>query len=356
MKQFVKNTDFKDQKNNPYKVVSLFSGCGGKDLGVIGGFEYLGKYYGKNNLEIIFSNDFEKNACNTYEHNFKKPIICDDIANIKCSEFPDADIVIGGFPCQDFSVAGNRKGFDTERGQLYLQMKRVVDKVRPFVFVAENVEGMTNLEGNKTINKIINDFAESGYVVEYHLFNAADYGVPQSRKRVIIIGVREDIYNGIIPYPKATHSNNGKKEKWVTSFEAIDDLWSLLDKDIVANHTTKNYSKAKFYLGKKTQGNIQIDPNKPSPTIRAEHHGNIEGHYRSIDGTIGNPDMKSWRRLTIRECARIQTFPDDFIFPNSTSAAYKEIGNAVPPVFAWHIFRRVANYLEELNIKSQVKQ
>jgi DNA (cytosine-5)-methyltransferase 1 len=337
------------KKEKSFKVISLFSGCGGKDLGVIGGFEIFKQNYGTNNFNIVYANDIESHACKTYKHNFKHEIENADIQNVDANKLPKADIVIGGFPCQDFSLAGNREGLNSSRGLLYLHMKRVIDKVKPNVFVAENVEGLTNLNGDETLEKIKTDLKSSGYNVEHHLFNASDYGVPQSRKRVIIIGIKKTLLTEpIVPYPIATHSNNGLVS-WMTSKSAIDDLWDALGKDKFFNHSVNDYSKAKFYPGRKMQGNLRIDPNRPSPTIRSEHHGNIEGHYRTLNDT-DTDDMSQWRRLTIRECARLQTFPDNFEFPVSSSSAYKEIGNAVPPVFSWHIFRALNLFL----IKSKI--
>ena len=327
-----------------YKVVSLFSGCGGMDLGFEGGFTYLNKKYKSNPFEIIYSNDFEKKACETYNYNFKNKIVCDDIHNINENDIPDCDIVIGGFPCQDFSLAGKRKGFNSQRGQLYKEMLRIVNSKKPKVFVAENVEGISiNIENSSPLLKIIDEFRNIGYKVDYQLFNTADYEVPQTRKRIIIIGVRDDL--NIEPcFPKPKLSSN----KWITAKEAIDDLWDKMDTDYVKNHTSNDYSKAKFSENGKGQGNRQIEADKPSITIRAEHHGNIEGHYRST-----NPDdptnKKYWRRLSIRECARIQSFPDNFIFPCAASSAYKQIGNAVPPVFGWYIANNVLNILKNID-------
>lgn len=329
--------------NKKYKVVSLFSGCGGMDLGFEGGFTYLNKKYKSNPFEIIYSNDFEKKACETYNYNFNNKIICDDINNINEKDIPECDIVIGGFPCQDFSLAGKRKGFNSQRGQLYKQMLRVVKSKMPKIFVAENVEGISiNIENSSPLLKIIDEFKNAGYKVNYQLFNTADYEVPQMRKRIIIIGVREDLK--ILPkFPKPILSSNN----WITAKEAIDDLWDKIDSDYVNNHTSKDYSKAKFSENGKGQGNRQIEADKPSITIRAEHHGNIEGHYRSTKPE--EPDNKNyWRRLSIRECARIQSFPDSFIFPCAASSAYKQIGNAVPPVFAWHIANNVLEILKDI--------
>lgn len=326
--------------NKVFTIVSLFSGCGGKDLGFLGNFNIFGKHYEKNNYKIIWANDISKHACDTYRHNFKHDIICDNIKNIDINTIPKADIVIGGFPCQDFSTAGLRKGLIVERGQLYLEMKKVIEHCKPLAFVAENVEGLTNINGNnETIELIKKDFTKCGYDVTYNLFNAADYGVPQTRKRVFIIGIRKDM-NKTICFPEPVRNQFSKTKPWLTSKEAIDDLWGKLDDPSIFNHTTRDVSGAKFYEGKKMQGNCRISADKPSVTIRAEHHGNIEGHYRT--NKPDNPsDITGWRRLSVRECARIQTFPDSFRFKGAATYTYKQIGNAVPPVLGWYIARAV---------------
>lgn len=326
---------------NKYTIVSLFSGCGGMDLGFLGGFTYLDKFYESNPFEIVFSNDIDKSACETHNYNFKDKCVCEDINKIDVDKIPSGDIVLGGFPCQDFSLAGKRKGFNSERGQLYKSMLSIVKKIKPKIFVAENVEGIKcNIDNSSPLNQIVKDFTSVGYNTKFKLLNAADYGVPQTRKRIIIIGVRSDL--NISPnFPKPVLSN----QDWVSAKEAIDDLWDKLDKENVSNHTIKDFSKAKFSKG---QGNRQIEADKPSITIRAEHHGNIEAHYRSLDPN--NPlDKEKWRRLSVRECARLQSFPDDFVFPCAASSAYKQVGNAVPPVLAWHISKTV---LDLLNVAS----
>jgi DNA (cytosine-5)-methyltransferase 1 len=324
---------------NNYRLVSLFCGCGGLDLGFVGNFEVLNKKYKKNKIDVVYANDFNDSACKTYNYNFEHKCECRDVCQINESELPECDIVIGGFPCQDFSLAGNRKGFAAERGVLYKQMLRIVEAKRPKVFVAENVEGiMLELDGIVPIEIIKKDFSSIGYKVKYQLFNTADYGVPETRKRVIIVGVRDDI-NKEYEYPKKTCKN------WISVKTAIDDLWDKLGTGEVPNHSFKDYSKAKFYPGGHGQGNRKLCPNIPSITIRAEHHGNIEGHYRTLDDS--DPEnVKNWRRLSVRECARIQTFPDNFVFPCGASSAYRQIGNAVPPVFGWHIAKSITDFLD----------
>lgn len=323
----------------PLKVISLFSGCGGMDLGFRGGFSVFGKKYESNPYEIVFANDIVERACQTYEYNFKHTPHCGDIKDLDYSVLPAADVVIGGFPCQDFSLAGKRKGLSADRGRLYVEMKKIIEHCKPLAFVAENVDGIRkSSKGNDTsaLEIILDDFRSIGYTVVYKALNAADYGVPQNRIRVIIVGIRNDL-NKKMNYPIANYGEN-KNSPWLTSKDAIDDLWGLIDKTDIQNHTSKDYSKAKFYPGKTMQGNCQIKADKPAPTIRSEHHGNIEGHYRT--NNPDNPaDVAGWRRLSVRECARLQSFPDEFVFSVASSDAYKQIGNAVPPVLAWHIAR-----------------
>lgn len=311
-----------------FKVVSLFSGCGGLDLGFEGDFEFLGKRYYKTNFKVIYANDIEPKACDTFEKNFGIKPVCGDIKNLlegTLSPIPDCDIVTGGFPCQDFSLAGKRRGFTSERGRLYKSMKRVIEMKQPKMFVAENVKGLMNLKN--ALETIKKDFSETkpSYIVTHKLFNAADYGVPQKRERVLIFGVRKDIHERlgdlVIPDPPL------EQKTWVTAEQAIGDL-------INNNKVTHQdqYSKARNY-GSHAQGNKAIKRDRPSVTIRAEHHGNIEFHYSEE------------RRLSVRECARLQSFPDTFEFIGAPSSTYKQIGNAVPPVLAWHVSQIIQAYL-----------
>lgn len=321
-------------KGDNLKVISLFSGCGGMDLGFRGEFNVFGKHFEKNPYDIVFANGIIKRTCDTYIHNFGQKPYNGDIRELDYTLLPDADIVIGGFPCQDFSLAGKRKGLTTERGKLYLEMKKIIEYSSPMAFVAENVDGIRkNKTGNDTsaLNVILDDFRNLGYTVVYNVLNAVDYGVPQNRIRVIIVGIKSELHK-YMKFPNPTVIS------YMSAKEAIHDLWEIIDKTSIKNHTYSDYSKAKFYPGRNMQGNCHIKADKPAPTIRSEHHGNIEGHYRTTKP--GNPDdVTGWRRLSVRECARLQSFPDDFEFPVSPTDAYKQIGNAVPPLLAWHIAR-----------------
>lgn len=342
-------------------IVSLFSGVGGMDLGFIGGFDYLGKHYEANPFQIVFANDIFKQAAEVYEYNFNHEVSQKDITKLNLDDITDEDedidIVLGGFPCQTFSYSGKRDGLSDPRGQLYKEMIRVINHFKPKIFIAENVDGIRNskknIEGSNVdksaLDHILEEFEDNGYNVQYHVLNSADYGIPQLRRRVIIMGIRKDL--GTLDhqyYPEPTHSNdeNSIKLKWLTAKDGIEDLWDMIDKTPIPNHTYRDYSKAKFYPGKKMQGNNRINADRPSPTIRAEHHGNIEAHYNY--NNKNEDDMSGWRRLSVRECARLQSFPDDFNFVASASSSYKMIGNAVPPVLAWHIARAVLYTLEKI--------
>lgn len=325
------------------------------DRGFEGGFTIFGQHYARNPFDVVHASDLSKPTTTVYNANFTHHSQHQDINTLDVSTLPDADIVIGGFPCQPFSLSGSRQGFDDEkgRGQLYLQMKRVIDHVRPKMFIAENVDGLRSKKDDADVyalNKIVEDFSSDGYDVEFRVLKAVDYGVPQTRVRIIIIGKRKDLI-GSIRYPAPTHSKNSETDgllPYRTTFDAISDLEALLDSaGAPQNHTTKDYSKAKFYPGKTSQGNAKEKANKPAHTVRAEAHGNQYAHYNSVDADPANPDMTTWRRLTVRECARIQTFPDSFIFPVAQSEAHKQIGNAVPPVLAWFVAQSIIATLTE---------
>ena len=401
------------------RVLSLFSGCGGMDIGFEGNFKclkrsintdihpnWIKENHGKwvkvedTGFETVFANDIRPDAKSAWVSYFSSMYenandiyhiesIVDLVKKAQAGEkvFPEnIDIVTGGFPCQDFSVAGKRKGFNSDkshnggkldvdeptvenRGQLYMWMKEVVTLVQPAIFIAENVKGLTTLEDVKEV--IEHDFAnaaDGGYlVIPARVLHAANYGVPQSRERVIFYGFKRnalkdsaiealaDLINNpeYDPYPLATHNFNTVGENlapFVTCREALE---GLEEPEVTTDIAQTKYSKAKYM--KKGQGNIEIKLDSISPTIRSEHHGNIE--FRRLSEENGGTHIEELeagleqRRLTIRECARLQTFPDDyqFILPKtpqnksvSASEAYKIIGNAVPCVLGYNIAMRLS--------------
>jgi len=314
------------RKNKKYKVVSLFAGCGGLDLGFKGGFSFLDKNYRTLSFDMVWANDLDENACLTFRRNLGDQIIAGDINRILASgnSLPrKADVVLGGFPCQDFSHAGKRRGFSADRGILYQSMAEVIKRTKPKLFVAENVRGLLTMDHGEAFKAIVDYFEKLGYRVASQLYTAADYEVPQKRERVLIVGTKK----GVLPsfdHPKPKL----KKDKWIPLKKAIGDL----EHEVEGARPNHYWSKARKNKG---QGNSTVSQNKPGPTMRAEHHGNIEWHWNEK------------RRLSAREAARIQSFPDDFVFHPSTSSAYRQIGNAVPPVMAWHIAKHVQSFLDK---------
>lgn len=305
--------------SKPTTVVSLFSGCGGMDLGLIGGFDFLGKHYAKTGFEIIWANEISPAACKTYRENFGDYIVEGDIGeeieNIPAS----ADIVVGGFPCQDISINGKMLGVNGKRSSLYTYIVEAVRRVKPKVFIAENVGGLLLKQNEYSLNKILEDFNSLGYNLNYQLYHAEDYGVPQTRERVIFVGTQKGLPTFVPPKPSVFAP--------VTAYEALHDLEEH-PQDKAFSHI---WSKAKV---SGEQGNRRLLANRPGYTMRAECHGNIQFHY-----TLP-------RRISMREAARIQSFPDSFLFPCGLRETERQIGNAVPPVLAWHIANAVKNVIE----------
>lgn len=386
------------------RLLSLFSGCGGMDIGFEGGFICHRKSVPRNwinqgtedwvelkrtGFDTVFANDIMKEAKLAWNQYMNRPDVyhLDSIVDIVKAHnngekvFPDnIDIVTGGFPCQDFSVAGKRKGFDSAkshngekrdddtpseetRGKLYFWMKQVIDIVKPKMFIAENVKGLVSLGDVKDI--IQKDFASAdgnGYIVfNPKVLHAGDYGVPETRERVFFIGVRKDAlrkealealesenipqeYN---PYPEPTHRYTTNNEALLPPVTCRDVFGFLKEPEESNDASQQKYSKAR-YLGKHSQGQSEIKLDGLGPTIRSEHHGNIEYRRLSLEhgGKYADELARGLieRRLTPRECALIQTFPPDYTFVScdiSASSAYKVIGNAVPPVLAYNIAQRL---------------
>ena len=408
-------------KKNTLKVLSLFAGAGGMDLG----FKNAG-------YDIVWANDVDPDSVKTYKKNIGDHIILGDIEKIKNNKIPaNIDVVIGGFPCQGFSIANKSRHIDDSRNKLYKQMLRIIRDKKPKYFVAENVGGILTLGKGAVIQKIIKDFKSIGYKVDYKILNAADYGVPQTRKRVFIIGNRLGLEN---PYPKQTHEIPSSKkntlfgnmfEKQITTKKAINFLSKVpltnktiyVNNRVIHNHVGdtnvhdefwgRKYDVDQFdicdYL-KKWRKKAGISTKKVD-----EHFGyaHTAGHWFRKDnnsGSIPNPDdwrglkkllgfdnkydkqvttlvkkkiqfeqslrISNWdtpsdtltatspeihvnlkRRLSVRECAILQTFPDDFIFEGATfRSMHKQIGNAVPVLLAEMIAKKIKQVLMSKNI------
>jgi DNA (cytosine-5)-methyltransferase 1 len=304
-----------------FRVVSLFSGCGGMDLGFRGGFQVFGREYTSLPFKVIWANDISAAACRTYRRNLDNVIVEGDIWQQLARLPKRADVVIGGFPCQDVSINGKLAGVNGgTRSGLYRAMIEVITRCKPKVFVAENVKGLIQRYNRENLAKVVSDLSELGYNLSYNLYLAADYEVPQMRQRVFIVGTAQGVKPFRPPWPVLT------KDRWMNSKEAIGDLESVAESPEI-NHI---WSRAQRSA---EQGNRKIKAYKPADTIRAECHGNIQYHY-SLP-----------RRLSMREAARIQSFPDEFIFDAKLRETERQIGNAVPPVLAWHIARAVRDCL-----------
>lgn len=299
----------------------MFSGCGGMDLGFKGGFTFLGKRYEALPFKIIWANDINKYACMTYRHNLKEDIFCGDVWDYIHTMPSSADVIIGGFPCQDISVNnGKGQGIKGARSGLYKAIVQAIINVRPRIFIVENVKGLLMRKNQQSLEKVISDFGALGYKLAYQLYQAASYGVPQSRERVLIVGTLPGPHE-FSPPPAILDEC-----EWVTASEAIQDLEGMPENQ-QNNHIWSRANKSP------EQGNRRLDPNKPGYTIRAECHGNIQFHYNLS------------RRISMREAARLQSFPDDFIFQAKLRETERQVGNAVPPLLAWHMANSVKQYL-----------
>ena len=425
-----------------YKVLSLFSGAGGLDLG-----------FKNSGFEIIWANDFLEDAVNTYKKNIGDHIVFGDIKKIPNSSIPNnADIVIGGFPCQGFSVANNKRSMEDKRNFLYKEMLRIIDDKRPKFFLAENVKGIMSMDGGKVIEMIKNDFIKIGYKVDAQVLNAAEYGIPQARERIVIIGNNLGVEN---PYPKKSHyisdttkekeklqamtteqaigflsniklskkpielnSDIIKKHILKTNINSEENFFDMLgmdkynDKQVIYNHIAATNVEDKFW-GRKYEVNqhdicdyLKYWRDKSGWTTKAvdDHFGYAytAGHWFRKDnksGSIPKPDdwwelkkilgfddtydkvvttfiekeirfeqslrITNWdrpsdtitatspeihinkkRRLSVRECAILQTFPINYEFSGSLNKMYTQIGNAVPVKLAELISKGIKNSLD----------
>lgn len=317
-----------------YKVVSLFSGCGGADLGIIGDFEFNGKKYDANPFELEYAVDIDQKALNTHKLNFNcSDVVCGDICDIESSEIPDHDVLVGGFPCQSFSTVNPTKDPFDDRANLYKQMVRIAKDKQPKVFIAENVKGLLTLHKGQIINKIIKAFEDAGYTVKKQLIRCADYGVPQKRERVIIVGIRNDIKMEY-EYPEAPNADN-----WVPLSVAVPKLAIEEKKYYFSERAVQGMKNAKNNMKRGLAQNL----NEPSLTVTS-HLAKVSLNSRD-PVLLVNPEKELYRRFTPREAARIQSFPDTFQFAGSETDAYRQIGNAIPPVMFWYIARSVLPYL-----------
>jgi DNA (cytosine-5)-methyltransferase 1 len=329
------------------RLISLFSGCGGMDLG-----------FKKAGFNIVWANDFDKDAQAVYSLNLGK-IDGRDILDINEKEIPNGDILVAGFPCQPFSNAGNRKGVHDSRGLLYKECLRIIQEKNPKVIVFENVKGLLSskyIDGRNLTDVIIADLENIngvGYEVIYQLVNSSDYGVPQNRQRVFFVGIRKDLgikfsfpqkhvkknlsLKNILDIPEGVENN----VDWAFSPQALAMIEFIPEggswKDVPYEHLAPRFQKIRDNMKK------YHSPNFYRRFSRNEICGTMTASAQPENCGIIHPTEN--RRYTVREVARIQSFPDDFKFitdsPKNITAMYKVIGNAVPTILAYNIAKSI---------------
>ena len=305
------------------------------DLGVIGGFTYLEKEYCENPFEIVYSVDNDEYCTKIYNDNFNHKCIVKDVRDINIDDIPQFDMLIGGFPCQSFSISAQnppRLGYKDERGMLFFEMVKILKARRPRFFIAENVKGILSANKGQAFPMIIKEFSDAGYTVIHKLLNSSEYGVPQKRERVIIIGFREVEDFSKFHFPaKVKHS-----ERKV--------LGDVID-------TESDRDEALFFSEKAVAGMLAVREkmNKGRAMSLTEPCNTISAHLAKVSLNSTDPVFMvgdRYRRFSTREAARIQSFPDDFKLASvSHIRQYKAIGNAVPPVLMWHIVHALQKVL-----------
>ena len=333
---------YKINKSNltKYNGIELFSGCGGMALG----FKNSGI-----NSELLV--EIDKDSCETLSLNFKNTeIICDDIANVDFKKFLNTvDIVAGGFPCQAFSYAGKSKGFEDTRGTLFFDFARCVKEAMPKVAIGENVRGLISHDKGRTLSTMVRTLEDLGYNVQYKLLLAQYFNVPQKRERVFIVATRKDLPNTyrypeeleyFVPLeialqdcPPSEGQEYPKRKKEIMDMVPQGGYWKDLPIEI-----QKEYMKGSFYLGGGKTGTARrLSMKEPSLTLVTSP---AQGQTERCHPTETRP-------LSIRESARIQTFPDNWKFSGSLASQYKQIGNAVPVNLAYHVGKSVIKYLKD---------
>ncbi len=325
------------------KTASLFCGCGGMDLGLSGGFKYLGKTYKKNPFNIVYAVDNDPYSAAIYNNNFNHKCFVKDIKNVISEEVPDHDLLIGGFPCKSFSIVAQnppRLGYKDDRGKLFFEMVRILKEKQPRFFVAENVKGLLSANKKKAFPMIIKEFEKAGYYVKYKVLIATNFGVPQKRERVFIMGFRnfDDFLH--FQFPNAVEQQKAVLGDVVNINEPVDEKYFFSERAVAGMLRVRE---------KMNKGRV-MDLDKPCNTI-SSHLAKV-----SLNGT--DPVLfynNRYRRFTPREAADIQSFPKDFSFEGvSEHRQYIAIGNAVPPVLMWHISQSLNRLLKNSYEKKEV--
>lgn len=323
-------------------IISLFAGAGGMDLG-----------FKKAGFNIILANEYDKTIWATYEKNHKNPLLKGDIRQFNADDFPECDGIIGGPPCQSWSEAGALRGIDDERGQLFFDYIRILQAKQPKFFVAENVSGMLAKRHNQAVQNITKKFEDAGYSIFIKMLDAYDYGVAQNRKRVFYVGFRQDLGVKNFEFPPPMENKIVLKD---IIFDLKDNAIPALDNNktngkncIVANHEYFVGGYSPIYMSR----NRVREWNEPSFTIQASgrqapQHPDAPKMIKLAANIFEFDKLQAdkYRRLSVRECARIQGFPDDFEFIyTSVNDGYKMIGNAVPVNLAYMVAKQIQKSL-----------
>lgn len=317
------------------KVASLFCGCGGTDIGMEGNFDYLGKHYDATGMKIVYANDIEKSACDLFEANLGLKPDNRDIREVNSDELPEFDILTSGFPCQSFSIIAQnppRLGIKDDRGKLFFEVCRILRERQPKCFIAENVKGLLTVNDHQTFPLILDEFEKSGYNVKWQIMRAMEYGIPQKRERVIIVGFRKDL-NIDFQFPVAV---TPMENQYVPLKKILQD--SFDDKYWFSQRAVDGMMKNRASMNK---GRAQ-DIEKPCNTVGA--------HLAKVSLNSTDPVLFQngrYRRFTPREVARIQSFPDSFKLFGSEGAQYRALGNAIPPVMFWYVAEAIRKALKE---------
>ena len=307
------------------KVASLFCGCGGMDLGILGGFDFLDTNYPRSAFDIVYAVDNDPYCTKIYNANFEHKCQIKDVRDISPDEMPDFDLLIGGFPCQSFSISAQnppRLGYKDERGMLFFEMVKILKAKRPRAFIAENVKGILSANQKKAFPMILNEFSDAGYHVQYFLVNASKFGVPQKRERVIIIGFRE-----------LQDLNTFRFNHYIPTSSVLRDV---IDE-------AENSNESLFFSDRAVSGMLAVREkmNKGRAQDLDMPCNTVSAHLSKVSLNSTDPVLminNRYRRFSCREAARIQSFPDSFVLDCvSNVRQYKAIGNAVPPVMMWHI-------------------
>ena len=330
---------------NKIKVASFFCGCGGSDLGIIGDFKFLKVHYTPLPFEISYALDFDKFAIETYNANFEHPAICDNIKNVDVNSIEDFDLLLGGFPCQSFSTVNPSKDTNDDRANLYKELVKILKARQPKFFICENVKGLVTLQKGDILKKVIKEFESVGYNVKYKVLLASNFGIPQKRERVFIVGIRTDI-DVDYKFPTETHSttNHSGTKKWVPLKEVIPQLALKDEKYYFSQRAVEGMKNAK----KNMKRGLYQDLDGQCLTVTS-HLAKTSLNSRD-PVLLVNPKKEIYRRFTPREAASIQSFPENFVFPVSETQAYKQIGNAIPPVLMWHVANALAESCKKVKI------